>query len=62
MKLINTPMYTLYGWHKHCFTWQAEGKLDVCSNSGMNEDTLFSICFFYIKFSFSETLILSLIM
>ncbi|KAF6024823.1 NPTX2 [Bugula neritina] len=28
MKLTNTPMYTLYGWHKHCFTWQAEGKLD----------------------------------
>ncbi|KAF6024821.1 hypothetical protein EB796_016880 [Bugula neritina] len=28
MELTNTPMYTLYGWHKHCFTWQADGKLD----------------------------------
>jgi len=33
MELTNTPMYALYGWHKHCFTWQAEGKLAVSLNS-----------------------------
>jgi len=42
MELTNTPMYTLYGWHKHCFTWQADGKLDVCSNSVTHSSILAS--------------------
>jgi len=28
-RLTNTPMYTLYGWHKHCFTWKVGKKLAV---------------------------------